>query len=356
MAATHIFTDAKRLDAQRHNLVLPASLSAQHLASCFEDTRYVVNGNGCCGSRVLEAGFRYFETTGAVSEACVPYTLTNYPINSKPPIHCPAFCTDGSTFIQPPSLRLRGYRMLSTEQEVIDALAITPVIAGIATSMNFHDYQCGVFCEDRDYGPLGGHAVEIVDYGTENDVDFWVIKNSWGTEYGETGYIRMRRGDLHINVNGYIAPVLTTATNPEISTDSIEFAACAATDVSNPEQNELVRSAVEHVIDELNDQSGIGCSTYGGTATRVTFASVQDADLQDLDTVFIDLRFEVNLLGCFNVYTCNSDNAVYNASVVLSPENTFHTSSVVRAGVVRQLLCCSPCWLSSHCAFLTLLQ
>lgn len=47
------------------------------------------------------------------------------------------------------------------------------------------DNECSIYLID--------HAVACVGYGTENSVDYWIVRNSWGKDWGEEGYVRMIR-------------------------------------------------------------------------------------------------------------------------------------------------------------------
>ena len=47
--------------------------------------------------------------------------------------------------------------------------------------------------DDASCGTTIDHAVQLVGYGTDGGVDYWLVRNSWGTGWGEEGYIRIKR-------------------------------------------------------------------------------------------------------------------------------------------------------------------
>jgi len=53
-----------------------------------------------------------------------------------------------------------------------------------AFAQDWHAYKSGIFDSPCCEAPID-HAVVIVGYGTEDGQDYWLVKNSWGTHYGE---------------------------------------------------------------------------------------------------------------------------------------------------------------------------
>jgi len=79
-------------------------------------------------------------------------------------------------------------------------------IAIDASGWDFQMYSSGIYNPSSCSSTMLDHAVGLVGYGTENGTDFWIVRNSWGTSWGEKGYIRIIRN--HNNKCGVATDVI----------------------------------------------------------------------------------------------------------------------------------------------------
>jgi len=80
------------------------------------------------------------------------------------------------------------------ENALMAAVAKQPVSVAIeADTSVFQLYESGVLTSSG-CGTSLDHGVLTVGYGTDDGTAYWKVKNSWGTSWGENGYIRMERG------------------------------------------------------------------------------------------------------------------------------------------------------------------
>jgi cathepsin L len=151
------------------------SLSEQQLMDCSKSY-----GNLGCAGGLMDNAFKYVQANGLCTEAAYPYTARDGTCKSSS-------CT------MSPNTKISGYKDTThTENALGAAVDNQPVSVAIeADQSGFQLYKSGVFC-----GTCGtnlDHGVLAVGYGDEGTTPYWKVKNSWGTSWGEKGYIRMCR-------------------------------------------------------------------------------------------------------------------------------------------------------------------
>lgn len=104
-------------------------------------------------------------------------------------------CSTASIRKRTPTTKVTGWRSFPNDTETIQYHLVSsgPLFAAFFVYDNFFEYKSGIYSQAK--GELvGGHAVLMTGYGTENGIPYWILKNSFSDQWGERGYFRMQRG------------------------------------------------------------------------------------------------------------------------------------------------------------------
>jgi hypothetical protein len=166
---------------------LHPSFSPQQLFAC--------GGASCDSGWMPGSAADFLQSTGTVDEACMPYTSGS----TGQDVACQQECADASSrttkiagYSSPSGGGFLGIGGSNNPDAVKAALANGPLVTTLTAYADFMTYAGGVY-KHVTGDSLGGHAVSIVGY--DDTKQAWLIRNSWGPEWGENGFAWMSYED-----------------------------------------------------------------------------------------------------------------------------------------------------------------
>jgi len=161
------------------------SLSEQQIMDCS-----ISQGNQGCNGGLMDYAFKWIVLNGGVTDELHPYMSGS---GTDP--------TYGNCTVFPSVAKISTFKDVTpNNQDALKAaVALGPVSIAIEADQGcFQGYSSGVLSNSAcACGTNLDHGVLLVGYGfdTASNMSFWKVKNSWGSGWGDNGYIRLQRGN-----------------------------------------------------------------------------------------------------------------------------------------------------------------
>ena len=228
-------------------------LSPQVILNCAE-------GNKCNGGHPLDA-YALMEKEGIPEEGCMRYTATeeectDFNICRDCGHDYPCHAVQNYT-----KYYVEEYGSVSGEENMMKEIyARGPITCGIAVPdevsvLSSHHkqllaYTGGIF-RDRTGTQELEHAISVAGWGEEDGVKYWIVRNSWGTYWGENGWFRVVRGENNIGIEMECQWAVPKVPEKMMRNDEMRFAHNRARYFPRPCAIPSNREIPEHVVSPL---------------------------------------------------------------------------------------------------------
>ncbi|XP_066919274.1 cathepsin B-like [Clytia hemisphaerica] len=193
-------------------------ISAEDLLSCCG----FWCGMGCNGG-FLGGAWNFFKRTGCVTggqystkEGCRPYSIpacehhtTGHLKPCSGDSHTPSCekeCRQGYnvSYTEDRHYVKTKYTVSSDQTKIMtDIMTNGPVEGAFTVYADFPNYKSGVY-QHTTGSQLGGHAIKILGWGTENGTPYWLVANSWNPDWGNKGFFKIKRGGNECGIESSI--------------------------------------------------------------------------------------------------------------------------------------------------------
>jgi len=150
-------------------------LAEQELVDCATGISY--GSHGCSGGQ-MEGAFKFIIQNGQCSLSSYPYTAKDGTCQKCSAVAHISSCSD----VKP-----------NDQVSLKAAVAKQPIAVAIEADTRYFQSYSGGILTSTSCGTNLDHGVLVVGYGTENGIDYWLVKNSWGTTWGDKGYVKIAR-------------------------------------------------------------------------------------------------------------------------------------------------------------------
>lgn len=175
-----------------HGAVGPeVNLAVQVVLNCDMDDM------GCDGGDAITA-YKFIKDAGGIpEETCQPYEAEGHDTGRT--CHAADVCTncdERGCFAQDEYevYKVEEYGNVRGEFAMMAELQRGPIACAISTPQAFLDFVGDDIFQDDSHDKDIDHMISVVGYGTDNGVKYWVMRNSWGTYWGNYGWARVTRG------------------------------------------------------------------------------------------------------------------------------------------------------------------
>jgi C1A family cysteine protease len=152
-------------------------LSEQELVDCATGVSY--GSHGCNGGQ-MEGAFKFVIANGQCTLASYPYTAKDGTCQKCTAVAHISYCSD----VKP-----------NDQVSMKAAVAQQPVAVAIEADTRYFQSYSGGILTSSSCGTSLDHGVLTVGYGEENGQKYWLVKNSWGTSWGDMGYVKIARSE-----------------------------------------------------------------------------------------------------------------------------------------------------------------
>jgi len=159
------------------------SFSEQQLVDCSGSY-----GNEGCNGGLMESALQYTADQGIELESTYPYTGED------------GTCSYSASKVV---FKNKGYTAANGDAALEKAVNIGPVSVSVEADQDVFQYYTSGVLDSADCGTNLDHGVLAVGYGTTGGQGYWIVKNSWGTSWGDQGYLKIARstGDGICGIN-----------------------------------------------------------------------------------------------------------------------------------------------------------